>query len=430
MVDVGRKELYNRIERVDKLWSDLLGDDFRTYPHRGGFLYDGHILEMTPKFRGVRRGMPWSMFLGCGMDLLLSRLKSGGRKPRNVEEYFYQTRGSKLTRIASQGFQEKLTGVKWAELPLPESFTNGDSPSLLSTLKAAAARAFSTKEVNTFEGIWRHPAKGTGQICDALFTGMEEAGSTTHLGANVTGISADGDRIDSVTAEVDGESVRFEPEHVVSSVPLEILLSLLGLEVPPARQHKGSPSLKRTVILSYLFLDKEPKFPHAWLQVTCPSTRIGRITNYSAFNADMVPEGKGCLCCEYYSFGEDPLLETSDDQIVQDTVDACVRSGLIDENSLSDQVVLRLPGADASQNRDNWMSERRMAMISSLEHFRNLFCVNRTELDIATLAGVEAAEAIQSGSRTVFDQHLDPANLDIRSEAKSFAFEIPMDAIQ
>ena len=46
-VDLGRKELYNRIARVDELWSEILGPDYRTYSHRGGILYQGRIIDMS-----------------------------------------------------------------------------------------------------------------------------------------------------------------------------------------------------------------------------------------------------------------------------------------------------------------------------------------------------------------------------------------------
>ena len=92
IVDIGRKELYNRIAKVDAFWSELLGDDYREYAHRGGILYKGNIIDMSPAFRGFRRGMPWSMLLGCGFDLISSRVKAGRPAPRNVEEYFYQKR--------------------------------------------------------------------------------------------------------------------------------------------------------------------------------------------------------------------------------------------------------------------------------------------------------------------------------------------------
>src|SRR3954447_17953299 len=65
VLDIGRKELYNRLEKVDLFWNKILGDDYREYAHRGGLLYDGHIIDQSPAYQGFRRGMPWGMFIGC-----------------------------------------------------------------------------------------------------------------------------------------------------------------------------------------------------------------------------------------------------------------------------------------------------------------------------------------------------------------------------
>lgn len=445
IMDVGRKELYNRIAQVDALWSEILGCDYRDYPHRGGVLYEGQIIDMSPAFRGVRRGMPLGMFLNCSVDFLLARAKPHASKPRNVEEYFYQTRGRQLTRIVSQGFQEKLTGKKWADLRLPENSPNGQDAGFLTTVREALVRAVSKKEVNTYRGIWRHPAKGSGQISEILAEEIVRLGGRIHYQAKVVGIGSVGGIINSVTAEVASESVVYEPSHVVSSLPPQFLKQLLFAQPVPAplvapkldgdgsarslpatAGHPLSTPPKRTVILVYLFLNEEPRFPHAWLNVTCPTTRIGRITNYSAFNGEMVPKGKTCLCCEFYCFGADPLLELDDESISQIALDDCTKSGLIDPAKCFHQLVLRFPGADASQNRDNWMSPNRLKLLAELEQFENLYYVNRTETDIATLAGMEAAEAILSGDRTHFDRRIDPAELGIRSESKAFEFKLPI----
>lgn len=426
VVDVGRKELYNRLAKVDEFWNKLLGSDYRTYPHRGGILYDGHIIDMSPSFQGFRRGMPWGMFLTCASEFVWRRLGPGRRTPHTVEEYFYQTRGRGLTRIFAQGFQEKLTGKRWADVRLAENQDNGTQAGS-ATLKEALVRAFSKKEVNTFKGIWRHPAKGTGQICDSIAQGILEAGGTIHYQARLTAIAPAAGKIGSVTAELGNETVTFEPEHVVSSVPLEMLRSYLFSNSAVARPNKPLTSVlpQRTVILVYLFLDEEPRFPQAWLQVTCPKTRIGRITNYTAFNGDMVPKGKTCLCCEYYCFGPDALVDMDPAGIAKMTLDDCARFKLVDPSKCFDQMVLKLPGADASQNRDNWMMQSRLKLIEELAQFRNLYCVNRTETDIATLAGMEAAEAILSGERADFDRRIDPSELGIRSESKAFEFSLP-----
>lgn len=107
-------------------------------------------------------------------------------------------------------------------------------------------------------------------------------------------------------------------------------------------------------------------------------------------------------------------------------LDDCARSGLLDPAKCFDHLVLRLPGADATQNRDNWMSPSRLKLQAELEQFKNLYYVNRTETDIATLAGLEAAEAILSDDRSHFDKRVNPAKLGIRSESKAFEFQLPV----
>jgi len=187
----------------------------------------------------------------------------------------------------------------------------------------------------------------------------------------------------------------------------------------------SSPFRKKVVVLVYLFLDEEPQFPHGWLIVTCPKTRIGRITNYTGFNGDMVPKGKTCLCCEYYCFDEDPMLKMTDKEFADLALKECDEIKLVHREKCTDTKVLRFPGADASQNRHNWMSKIRLGLLADLKPFKNLYYINRTDLDIATLAGIESAEAIISGNRSEFDRHIDPTQIGIRSEKKAFEFKKP-----
>jgi hypothetical protein len=116
-------------------------------------------------------------------------------------------------------------------------------------------------------------------------------------------------------------------------------------------------------------------------------------------------------------------------QLVRETVDYCVASGLMERESLQDELVLKLPGADASQNRHNWITSMRLGLLDEIKPFKNLYHAARTDLDIATLAGIESAEAILSGDRTTFDRHFDPTEIGIRSEPKAFEFKLPQGSV-
>ena len=74
------------------------------------------------------------------------------------------------------------------------------------------------------------------------------------------------------------------------------------------------------------------------------------------------------------------------------------------------------------------MSSSRLKLLAELEQFKNLYYVNRTETDIATLAGIEAAEAIISRDRNTFsspswtgelefDANPKPSNLNCRFQS-------------
>jgi len=72
--------------------------------------------------------------------------------------------------------------------------------------------------------------------------------------------------------------------------------SLATIPRHPNLQFESASAIKKTVALSIFFLTSHPVSPHAWLNITCPKTKMGRITNYAALNGDMVPDGKTCLC--------------------------------------------------------------------------------------------------------------------------------------
>jgi hypothetical protein len=116
------------------------------------------------------------------------------------------------------------------------------------------------------------------------------------------------------------------------------------------------------------------------------------------------------------------MLQLNNDELAAKVLADCAASNLVHPKKCVDHLVLRFPGADASQNKDNWMNKERLTMMKQLERYGNVYYSNRTELDLATLAGIEAAEAILSGNRSDFDRRSDPSQLEIRSEAKAFAF--------
>lgn len=405
-VDIGRKELYSRIPEVNVLWSEILGDEYRPYPHRIGILYDKHILETSVSFRGFRYGMPWSMFAACATDYVTSRIKSIASKPRNFEEFQHFKHGRRFSKITEQGYQEKFKGRKWVDMP-PQEDVSVPRMNVLQTVKRKLGLSAGEKKSVP---NWRHPARGSGQITDLLEQRITQDGARIDYKTKATEIVTSDGRITKVVVDNGSEKIAYEPEHLVSGIPIEFLAQLLlpSDSKGNSENPKSSQSPRNSAVLVYLFLDEPPRFPHAWLHVTCPKTKMGRVTNYTGFNGDMVPKNQTCLCIEYFCKEDDALFGLESEELRDFTMQECVDCGLLDSVKCFDHLTIKLPGVDPSADWQDWLTDSRLSLLEDLKQFRNLYNVSRAGTDVATYAGLKASEAILSGQRSEFDELTDP----------------------
>ena len=378
-LDLGRKELYSRLPQVHDYWQELLGPDLRRYEHRVGILHGDRILEADAGPRGPLRGVPWPWLLAGGLQLLAARLYPHARPPRDYEQHWYRRRGRRFAQWFAQGFDEKFRGVRWRDLPPP----TGSAPP--PEFADDAPRG------------WWHPRLGTGQIVSSSLRRIAANGGEVRCGERVTSIETFGDRITAVTTTRAGVVMRITPRFVVSGLPVEALGDLLG--VAP-RAGAATPTTtaaiapRRGVAVVYLLADGPPRFPHAFLNVTCPAAQMGRVVNYAAFGGDMVPSGKTCLGVEYFFVEGDALATRSADGLAALARTECVRAGLLDGSAVLDSRALRMPASDPATTATDWAAPAREALVRAFASFVNLHDTKRPGIDKATAAGLDAAAAI------------------------------------
>ena len=405
-VDIGRKELYSRIPEVDRLWRQALGNQYRSYPHRVGVLYSGKIIETSISYNGFRYGIPWNLFLESGIDYFRYRIKSFVSKPKNYEEFHYQKFGRRFSQIKDQGYQEKFKGKKWIDMP-PQNDESRRRMNLIQSVKKKLNK--SSVQKNKMPE-WRHPAKGSGQIAEMLEKSILNNGAQIQFDAEIAGITTSQGRINAVDVKNGSDKLTYYPEHVVSSLPIEILMQIMSKNNKEIKieKPKDDGSARRSVVLVYLFLDEPPKFDHAWLHVTCPNLKMGRVTNYAGFNGEMVPKDQTCLCVEFFCPEDDPLFELDNDELQALALEECTRARLIDAEKCFDYLAIKLPGVDPSADWQDWLTKSRLLLLDQMKQFKNLYNVNRAGTDVATYAGIKAADAILSGCRGEFDTLTDP----------------------
>jgi hypothetical protein len=365
---------------------------------------------MSGRYRGLRRGLPWPWLIAGGLDLLFCWGGSARSQPSNYADYWYRRAGRRFARVFAQGYWEKFRGQKWADMPVPQVEVDASHDAFYSFNAIKHGLMLAAQGGPSGQQEWRHPAKGTGQIYDTMLNEVLSRGGQIKFKAEVTGLKSAGEHIVEVlTNEIDGPGT-YRPRHVVSSMQIEDLTTLLSdrsVEMTAPNGHEVLEA-ERSVVLAYLFLNEPPAFPHAWLEVNDPELKAGRITNYAAFNGDMIPPGKTCLCVEFFCFGDDPILRLSPEELENLATKECVANALIDATRLVDAFVATMRRSNAASGWRDWQSAAKLQRLERIKQFENLYYVNRPGADWATFAGMMAGKAILQGCRAEFDRRADP----------------------
>jgi protoporphyrinogen oxidase len=240
----------------------------------------------------------------------------------------------------------------------------------------------------------------------------------------VISIKARDGNVSEVTTRSAAGFENYYPRHVVSSMQIEDLANLLtDASGPRTRGAKPPADVEQSVVLVYLFLDEPCRFPHAWLEVNDTEMKSGRITNYAAFNGDMVPKGKACLCVEFFCLGNNPITRLSAPEITALAIQECVDNNLIDPTKLIDTFVTTMKRTNAAASWRDWQKAFKIQLLKDVSHVANLFHVNRPGMDWATFAGMVAAESILEGCRSEFDRRADPTKKYVADPAIEAAKE-------
>jgi protoporphyrinogen oxidase len=144
----------------------------------------------------------------------------------------------------------------------------------------------------------------------------------------------------------EGEEVRYEAEHFITTMPVRSVVRALEPQ-PQAPIPQASEGLKyRDFLVVALILEDENLFPDNWIYIHTPGVKVGRIQNFNNWSKAMVPDkGRTCLGMEYFCFKGDGLWETKDEDLVKLATKELGELGLADPKLVVDGTVVRMPKA-------------------------------------------------------------------------------------
>jgi len=394
--DLGGHRFFTKAHEVEALWHEIMGDEFLLRPRMSRIYWNGKFLDYPLRGPDVIRKLGAVELTRCVGSYAKAAL-SPKRPEDSLEDWVSNRFGRRLFELFFKTYTEKVWGVPTSEIRAEWAAQRIKG---LSFTSAARAAFFGNRgnKVKTLISEFHYPRYGPGQMWEEMAQRIEDEDGEILLDTPVELIEVDDGRV--VAVEAGG--VTYQPEAVISSLPLRDVVAMTEPR-PPADVSVAARGLRyRDFLTVALVVSGEDLFPDNWIYIHEPSVRVGRIQNYRSWSPWMVPDpAKACVGLEYFCFAGDDLWTMSDDDLVGFASDELVRLGLVRRGQVERGFAIRVPKAYPIYDAE--YAQRVATIRAWLETIDNLQQVGRNGLhrynnsDHSMLTALRAVDNLLAG---------------------------------
>ncbi len=354
----------------------------------------------------------------AGFSYILASLK---KRPETSLENFYINRfGKKLYTMFFEGYTEKLWGrhpriisADWGAQRVKGLSILAVLKDILSKILPAGKKDKSKVETSLIEEF-SYPKFGPGQLWEITADEVCRMGGRIIMECEAKELKTADGRITKVIAVQDGQQVEFEPDMVISSMPLkELAAGLDSLPESAAAVAAGLPYrdfVTVGLLVKRLLLKNETKLktlnniiPDCWIYVQDTAVKLGRIQVFNNWSPYMTadPENTVWIGLEYFCNENDEFWNMSPEEWKNKGVAELIAMGVLAEgeeviDSHVEKVKKAYPAYFDTYKDIN-------VLTAALDSFENLYCVGRNgqhrynNMDHSMATAFEAVRHILSG---------------------------------
>ena len=341
--DIGGHRFFTKVEEVDRLWHEVLGEDFLRRPRLSRIYYNRRFFYYPLRPINALAGLGlWKSLL-----IVLSYLKwqiLPYPREETFEQWVTNRFGRKLFRIFFKTYTEKVWGIPCSELRAEWAAQRIRGLSLKTALLSMFLKP--RKTIKTLIDEFYYPRRGPGMMWERVKGAIEQNHGAVKLDSEVVSIQREGDTIRRIVVSSHGAQEIIEASAFISSIPIGEFLKRLG-PPPPPRILEAAGSLRYRDLLVVCLIVRQPDlFPDNWIYIHEPEVKVGRIQNYKNWSPDMVPDSsKTSLGLEYFCTRGDDLWRMADGELLEQGKRELALIGLARAEDVEDGCVLRIPNA-------------------------------------------------------------------------------------
>lgn len=400
--DVGGHRFFTKIDRVSKLWHDVLGDDFLRRPKLSRIYYNNRFFNYP--LRPINT--LWGLGLIQSCQALTSFISSK-ISPYPVEDTFEQwvsnRFGKKLYNIFFKTYTEKVWGIPCDQIEAEWAAQRIKSLSPTSIIKAALFGG-GKKMADEFD----YPRYGPGQMYEKMANDIWRMGGKVVMNTRVDAFKVKDKKIVSVrTVSKEGHRGIIEGTDFMVTMPITELVKKMDDTVSESVLEAAGSLSYRSLLTVNLMMNRPETFPDTWIYVHSPNVKVGRIQCFKNWSPFMVPgEDVSSLGLEYFCTEGDELWDMSDQALIELGKREIDELSLVDSKTVFDAFVVRCPKTYPVYSRD--YSRHVEVLKSFVSQYQNLQCMGRSgmfkynNMDHSILSGLLAADNILGGSNDLW----------------------------
>lgn len=339
-VDLGPHRFFSSDPRVNKIWLEMVGEDYDLVNRLTRIYYGGkfYFYPLKPFDALVKMGV-FEAFkcLGSYLNEKICPTPQDG----TFESWVTHRFGKRLYELFFKTYSEKLWGIKCTELDADFAAQRIKKLSLSAAVFNALMNGRGNKH-KTLLDQFGYPHAGSGMVYERMTAKVLKNGGQVHTNCPVKRVMVKNGRATGIEL-CNGEVQSFD--HVISTMPLTRLVENLD-EAPRNILDNVQHLVFRNTILVYLKIEAENIFPDNWLYIHSPDLLTGRITNFRNWTPTLYGEEKASIIAmEYWCYDDDDLWKIEDQKLIDLGSKELRATGLIGGAGIAAGHVTKIPAS-------------------------------------------------------------------------------------
>ncbi|MES4792758.1 MAG: FAD-dependent oxidoreductase, partial [Chloroflexota bacterium] len=340
--DIGGHRFYTKMSEVNRLWHEVMGDDFVEVPRLSRIHYYGKYFNYPLRAMNAFMGLGLINSIWITLSYLHSRLFPALPED-NFENYVSNRFGKRLYYIFFKTYTEKVWGIPCDKIQADWAAQRIKGLSLTTAVLNAL---FGTNNTKTLIKEFDYPLLGPGQMWERFREKVEARGGQVRMETDVVRVRREGHRVVSMTVRDASGTCEIAGSHFITSMPLSELIFKLDPPAPPEVLEAARGLSYRDFLIVGLIVKSKESFPDNWIYVHTSGFKVGRIQNFRNWSAAMVPDPtRTSLGIEYFCREGDEIWEMADADLIHLAARELEGLGLARAADVEDGVVIRQPKA-------------------------------------------------------------------------------------